>query len=559
MVITELRKGKYLYEKDLAAKIKTDNKLFWGYVRSKSKTKSTVNKLMNEEGKVSESNHETACILNKFFASVFEKEGDDELPEFAERNYRQPLESLLFTEEQVSKAIDHIKASKSQGPDNIHPKLIKETKSAIKKPLKILFTKSLEEEKIPTIWKKANVTAIFKKGEKSKAENYRPISLTSVPGKLMERLVKNAIVEHMTTNNLFSEAQHGFLKGKSCVTQLLEYLEDITEAMDNGNDVDVIYLDFCKAFDKIPHRRLIKKLEKYGIKGKVLNWIRDFLSERQQRVFIKGSSSTWTDIASGVPQGSVLGTTLFLVYINDLPEAIEGLVKIFADDTKVYRAIESTETPELLQNDVSKSEYWGDEWKMFYNTDKCHHVHIGENTEASKYEMGSGDNRNTIKRVESEKDLGVFIDEKLNFRDHITKKVNIANRNLGIIFRSFTYMDKEMFLNLYKSMVRPHIEYATQVWSPQYKKDKITLENVQRRATRLVKSIKHLSYSERLKTLGLPTLEYRRERADMIQVYKILHDIDKADREKLFQMAAYTSTRGHPLKLFKKRCRLNLR
>ena len=169
--------------------------------------------------------------------------------------------------------------------------------------------------------------------------------------------------------------------------------------------------------------------------------------------------------------------------------------------------------------------------------------------------MGSGDNRNTIKSVESEKDLGVFIDEKLNFRDHITKKVNIANRNLGIIFRSFTYMDKEMFLNLYKSMVRPHIEYTTQVWSPQYKRDKITLE----RATRLVKCIKHLSYSERLKALGLPTLEYRRERADMIQVYKILHDIDKADSEKLFQMAAYTSTRGHPLKLFKKRCRLNLR
>ena len=173
--------------------------------------------------------------------------------------------------------------------------------------------------------------------------------------------------------------------------------------------------------------------------------------------------------------------------------------------------------------------------------------------------MGSCDNRNTIKRVESEKDLGVFIDEKLNFRNHITKKVNIANRNLGIIFRSFIYMDKEMFLNLYKSMVWPHIEYATQVWSPQYKKDKITLENVQRRATRLVKCIKHLSYYERLKALGLPTLEYRRERADMIQVYKILHDIDKADREKLFQMAAYTSTRGHPLKLFKKRCRLNLR
>ena len=196
---------------------------------------------------------------------------------------------------------------------------------------------------------------------------------------------------------------------------------------------------------------------------------------------------------------------------------------------------------------------------MFYNTDKCQHVHKGENTEASKYETGSGENRSTIKRVGSEKDLGVFIDEKLNFREHIRKKVNIANRNLGIIFRSFTYMDKEMFLNLYKSMVRPHIEYATQVWSPQYKKDKITLGNVQRRATPLVKCIKHLPYSERLIALGLPTLEYGRERADMIQVYKILHDINKADKEKLFQMTPYTSTRGHPLKLFKRRCRLILR
>ena len=171
----------------------------------------------------------------------------------------------------------------------------------------------------------------------------------------------------------------------------------------------------------------------------------------------------------------------------------------FADDTKVYRVIESADTPELLQNDVCKSEYWVGEWKMFYNTDKCHRFHIGENTEASKYEIGSGDNRSTIKRVESEKDLGISIDKKLNFHEHITKKVNIANRNLGIIFRSFTYMGKEMFLNLYKSMVRSHIEYATQVWSPQYKKDKITLENVQRRATRLGKCIKHLSYSERLK------------------------------------------------------------
>ena len=164
-----------------------------------------------------------------------------------------------------------------------------------------------------------------------------------------------------------------------------------------------------------------------------------------------------------------------------------------------------------------------------------------------------------LEKVESEKDLGVIIDQNLTFRAHITSKVNIANKNLGIIFRTFTYIDQEMFLNLYKSIVRPHLEYATPVWSPFYKKDKIIIENVQRRATKLVSSCKDLSYPERLRTLGLPTLEYRRERADLIQVYKILHDIDSVDKGKLFTTAQYRATRGHSYKLHKERSRLNLR
>ena len=181
---------------------------------------------------------------------------------FEKQNYNEPLENVIITEELISKAIDRLNSSKSQGPDNIHPKLLKETQSIIKKPLQIIFEKSLSEGKTPKIWKNANVTAIFKKGEKSKAENYRPISLTSVPGKLMERLVRNAIVDHMTENNLFSTSQHGFISGKSCITQLLEFMEDITESIDNGKDVDIVYLDFSKAFDKVAHRRLIKKTRK---------------------------------------------------------------------------------------------------------------------------------------------------------------------------------------------------------------------------------------------------------------------------------------------------------
>lgn len=229
----------------------------------------------------------------------------------------------------------------------------------------------------------------------------------------MERLVRNAIVDHMTANNLFSVSQHGFISGKSCITQLLEFLEDVTESIDNGKDVDIIYLDFCKAFDKVAHRRLLLKLEKYGIRGKILAWIKDFLSHRQQRVVIKGEVSDWKDITSGIPQGSVLGPILFLVFINDLPGAINGLMKIFADDAKIYYAVDSQDTPSLLQEDICRAENWAKNWKMSFNVKKCHHLHVGETSQVFSYKMSIAGNESYIERVKSEKDLGVTIDEKL--------------------------------------------------------------------------------------------------------------------------------------------------
>ena len=173
--------------------------------------------------------------------------------------------------------------------------------------------------------------------------------------------------------------------------------------------------------------------------------------------------------------------------------------------------------------------------------------------------MQDGNDTFELETVKSEKDLGVTIDCNLSFRDHINSKVNLANRNLGIIFRTFTFLDEETFLHLYKSLVRPHVEYSTPNWSPYYKKYRIMIENVQRRATKLVTSLKNYSYPERLKKLGLPTLEYRRERADLIQVFKILNKIDLVDKEKLFTIAEYRQTRGHPYKLFKRKSRLNIR
>ena len=189
---------------------------------------------------------------------------------------------------------------------------------------------------------------------------------------------------------------------------------------------------------------------------------------------------------------------------------------------------------------------------MLFNIKKYHQLHVGPQETGYFYTMQTDSGPQAIKKVANEKDLGVIIDNKLTFRDHISAKVNLANRNLGIIFRTFTYLDTEMFMSLYKSLVRPHLEYATVIWFPLYKKDRITIENVQRRATKLVRACKNFSYPERLRKLGLPTLEYRRKRSDIIQVYKILNGIDKVDKNKLFLMATYNRTRCHPKNCLRK-------
>ena len=303
----------------------------------------------------------------------------------------------------------------------------------------------------------------------------------------MERIIRDELVDHMNRKNLFCILdQQGFIKGKSYVTQLLEFMEDITEAIDQGHEVDVIYLDYSKAFDKVPHKRLLTKINGYGIKGNVLNWIGDFLRSRKQRVMVNGISSEWRNITSGIPQGSVLGPILFLIFINDMPKVIQCLVKFFADDARLYQIIKCSQDINELQGDIGNSKDWSIIWKMLFNIKKCKHLHLGSITTDGRYFMPSDTGNVMIEKVEEEKDLGVTIDSKLNFRQHIASKVSIVNRNLGIIFRTFTYLSQEKFLNLSKSMVRQHLEYASVIWSPFCKKDKIMLENTQRRATRLI-------------------------------------------------------------------------
>ena len=550
-------------ERNIAVNIKTNNKHYWRYANSKLKTKSRVPDLKVSDSRFADSEQEKVDVLNQFFTSVFTREDLSSIPQLEERQFASPLTDINITEELVLNALKSLNASKSPGPDSIHPRILKESAEVIALPLSLIFRSSLSSGMIPEKWKWAHITPVFKKGSKHDKENYRPISLTSVICRLLERIIKNEIVKHLDANELFSNDQYGFRAKRSCVTQLLEALEEWTSLLDEGNSIDVIYFDFAKAFDSVPHQRLLSKLNSYGIRGNVLQWITAFLRDRKQRVVLNGFKSSWTNVLSGVPQGSVLGPLLFLIYINDLPDCIESSsVKIFADDLKLYQKNSGSSQP--VQDDINRIENWSSQWQLPLNAQKCSKLHVscknGEGIDSNIYYIidQKVNRRIEIKESEETKDLGVIIDTKLKFQKQIANCIKKANGVLASIKRTIKYLSIQTFNTLYKALVRPLLESAGAVWSPSLVKDIRSLESVQRRATKLVPSLRNLSYKDRLIALDLPTLAYRRKRGDMIMVFKIMKGIVDLHYTTFFKLST-NNTRGHELKLFKQRSRLNVR
>jgi len=300
------------------------------------------------DGKLTGDDETKADLLNSFFASVFTHENTD-IPVLEDKHQIKDSINISFTTDIIVKKL---KITKSAGPDGFHPRVLSEISPSIKLLLSIICTQSYDEGCLPSDWKNSHITPVHKKGSKVVPGNYSLVSLTSVIGKMMESMIRDSLVKYMMENNLFCDQQHGFVSGRSCVTQLLVTLELWTELLDSGAPIDVIYWDFQKGFDTVPHQRLLRKLKAYGITGKVLEWIQDFLSGRRQRVVVNGKLSSWTDILSRIPQGSVLGPILFVIFINDLPDVVSSTAKIFADDTKLFQAIRKIEDHDVMQQDL---------------------------------------------------------------------------------------------------------------------------------------------------------------------------------------------------------------
>lgn len=281
----------------------------------------------------------------------------------------------------------------------------------------------------------------------------------------MQDMVRSVVLKHLLDNDVISKKQYGFINGRSTTTQLLHFLDKCMASIVLGNVVDTIYFDFKKAFDMVPHKRLLAKLKSYGIKGKILKWIEEFLVGRNQYVTVNGEKSSSGSVTSGIPQGTVLGPILFVLYINDILENITSDGFLFADDTKIFRTITSKEDALHLQSDIDSLKEWSEKWGMEFNRDKCHVLTLGkfENTKyAHRYLIGDDE----IEHVFAEKDLGVTVDSALTFDDHISNKVRVANGIVGLVRRSFTYLDTKSIKKLFCAFVRPHLEYAQSVWAP---------------------------------------------------------------------------------------------
>ena len=506
-------------------------------------------------GETAVSNVDKAEVFNAYFGSVFTHEDSTNVPEFRDRTQNVFISDIEITEEIVLEKLLNLNPTKSMGPDGLHPHFLKKLATEISYPLTIIFNSSLSTSIIPDDWKIANLTAIFKKGNKCETSNYRPVSLTCILCKVFEKIIKESLVSFLESENLFNDCQHGFRQHRSCITQFLYAMDDFTSIIDRGASIDVIYLDFQKAFDSVPHERLFVKLNGYGIKGNVYNWIKSFLTGRRQRVAINDEYSSLINVDSGVPQGSVLGPLLFILFINDLPDIVQSFCRIFADDTKLYAP---SSNHMLIQNDLLSLKHWSQKWQLNFNESKCKVLHIGKHNPYHTYHFDIPGNT-PLTTTNFEKDLGVIFDNHLHFDIHIDSSINRANRLLGVIRRTFTFLDKYSFLTIYKSLVRPILEYGNCIWSPIFKRQSIKIENVQRRATRLLPELLDMSYDERLKQLDLSSLKYRRKRGDLIQLYKLVHKIDNIDSLKFFSYSKTINTRGDRYKIFIDRCITNLR
>ena len=449
------------------------------------------------------------------------------------------LNRVDFTEDNVTEHIRRLNHNKAHGHDNIPIRILKLFDKSISKPLYSIYRKCVSHGYFPQKWKMANVIPIHKKNEKNLANNYRPISLLPICGKIFEKLIFENLYQYIFSNNFISDNQSGYKRGDSTIKQLLAITHDIHQAFDDKHEIRAVFLDISKAFDSVWHQGLVYKLKRIGIEGDMINIIESFLSDRKQRVTIDGKFSDWVDINAGVPQGSLLGPILFLVYINDIVDVVESKIKIFADDTFIYRTVDQFCTT-ILNKDLESITKWAWMWKLVFNPDISKQavevIFSNKSNIASPFPLTF--NGIPVKQVKDTKHLGLILDSKLNFSNHMNEKLGKARSSIGVMKQVKKWVDTKSLENIYKLYVRPHLEYGdlvfeisdlnkTETFSLRNTNEHIStdIESIQYQAARIVSGAwKGSSIVKLYAMLGWESMQNRRTMRKLCLIQQILVD-----------------------------------
>ena len=541
------------YELKMLEDFKSNPRQLHSYIRQKKVGCPTVGPLRLEDGRLTDD----ALLMAETLALAFESVHTDRIStsEAAEhQSVEHRMSPVVLRLEDVTQTLKSLDESSAAGMDDIHPMLLKSCARQLSYPLLKLFRLSLRSHQLPSVWKLSRVVPIFKKGSRYVPLNYRPVSLTSVTCKCLERIIAKNLYNYLEEHDILSEHQFGFRAGRSTMDQMILVYNEISIWLDEGNAVDLILFDFAKAFDVVSHSILLTKLHWLGIDRVLIAWIEDFLTGRSMTVAVGDSHSSLHQVKSGVPQGSVLGPVLFLLFINHIASKLTCKYKIFADDLKIYMKVSD---PAMLdhdrkvhqcQSDISMLNDTAQSWGLHLNKDKCvvlrfqrrfHHL------PSPSYQI-DGD---VIQSVDSHSDLGVVVDSCLKFHLHILSTAQKAGGLAQSILKATVCRSPEFMLTLLTTHIRPILEYCSCLWHTGYISDIKTLESVQRRWTKRVERLSQVDYGTRLRTLNLYSVSGRLLRADMIFCWKIFHGKCSVVPEDIFSVSSDRGTRGHRYKV----------
>ena len=517
-----IRTSKEEFLQNIVSTFQSNPKQLYNYLKQLYNPKSKPRFIVHD-GIAIHDQAKQAEVFNHYFNSTFTSTSQFTLPQISELpTPSSQLSSIEISRSDVFEALIHLDTRKAAGCDSIPSIILKTCAISLMEPVFHLFSLCLRTSSIPQEWKLHKISPIPKKGDQSEVSNYRPISLLCILSKVLESIIYNKIISFVEP--LLSRNQFGFLRNRSCLSQLLTSLALVYEAIDNRQQSDILYLDFKKAFNSVPHQELLFKLWQLGITGPLWLWFQSYLSSRRHFVCLDGIKSSSLPVLSGVPQGSIMGPLLFLIYINDLPTSIHhSLCYLFADDTKLIKAISSFNDCLLLQEDISSVQAWCQKWNLPLNIRKCNALRFASKLNQDSFQYLLDDTKIQLSKVQ--RDLGILVKDDLSWSDHYNHICSKAYRSLNLIRRSVTSSTPmKTKKQLYISLVRCHLCYCSQIWRPCLIKDIVNLERVQRKATKFILNDYTCNYKSRLDCLHMLPLTLWFELQDVMFLIKCLQD-----------------------------------